>query len=45
LLDATAAEGDNLQEHRAMEVFCHPDFEAWSLKHGKVFNQHMERVA
>ncbi|MGX1203610.1 AAA family ATPase [Marinobacter sp. MBR-105] len=45
LLDATAAKGDNLQEERAMELFCHPDFEAWSLKHGKVFNQHLEKVA
>lgn len=45
LLDATAVTGDSLQEQRAMDVFCHPDFEAWSKKHGKVFNQHMEKVA
>lgn len=45
LLDATAAQGDSLQEQKAMDVFCHPAFEAWSKSHGKVFNQHMEKVA
>jgi hypothetical protein len=44
LLDATAAEGDSKQEQRAMDVFCHPAFEAWSKTHGKVFNQHMEKA-
>lgn len=45
LLDATSANGNEEQEYRATEIFCHTAFERWSDKHGKVFNQHLEQVA
>lgn len=45
LLDAMAVEGGDRQEQKTMAIFCHASFEQWSKKHGKVFNQHLEKVA
>jgi len=45
LLDATAAGDDQARAHRQNALFGHPDFDAWSAKHGAVFTRHLQEAA
>ena len=45
LLDAMASDTDQQKARKSEALLCHPAFEAWSKKHGQVFNRHIQEAA